>query len=485
MKISIKLKSIGFLTVLLILVVSLLSLLVLNGINQNQKKNYEIYLMQQTKTVNTYIKQMNIISNFDKDLQALVSIIKSINKMDIAIYDMEGTPVFNSTLYRDTDTSKDLIEYALGGKIAYSVEEEYVNYMAPIYNEDQIGVVNFHYSLSEETYFYNVICVLFIKTGIIVSILGFLFAYINSNKLTQSILSLKSNTSKIKCGDYDSLTKINRNDEIGELSHDIYDMGKEIQTNILNMESKEKNLNLAVEKLKVLEKQQSNFIGNITHEFKTPLTVIKTYMDLLDMYSDDPKLLNDAKINIKRETQKLYEMVEKTLYLQSTQKYDFEINNQIINISEVLLEIASRMEGKAKKFDIEIINNLKDSFIKGDKENLSYIFINIIDNAIKYNIPKGYIFIKNHEEDGNAVIEISDTGIGISEKDKLKIFEPFYTVDKARSKKHGGTGLGLSIVKELVEKQNGEIVILENTEKMTVFRIIFPLADKNLQFRNN
>lgn len=485
MRISIKLKSIGFLIVLLILVVSLLSILVLNGINQNQKKNYEIYLMQQTKTVNTYIKQMNITPDFDEDVQALVSIIKSINKMDIAIYDMEGTTIFNSSLYMDKDTSNKLIEYALAGKIAYSVEGEYVNYMAPIYNDGQIGVVNFHYPLSKEIYFYNVICVLFIRTGIIVSILGFLFAYIYSNKLTQGIILLKNNTGKIKCGDYDNLIKINRNDELGELSYDIYNMGKEIQLNILNMENKEKNLNLALEKLKVLEMQQSNFIGNITHEFKTPLTVIRTYMDLLDMYADDAKLLKDAKINIKRETQKLYEMVEKTLYLQSTQKYDFEIKNQIINISDVLLEISSRMEGKAKKFDIELINTLKDSFIEGDKENLSYIFINIIDNAIKYNIPKGYIFIKNYEEDGNSVIEISDTGIGISEKDKLKIFEPFYTVDKARSKKHGGTGLGLSIVKELVEKQNGEIIILENTEKMTVFRIIFPLADKNLQFRNN
>lgn len=134
------------------------------------------------------------------------------------------------------------------------------------------------------------------------------------------------------------------------------------------------------------------------------------------------------------------------------------------------------MKGKAQKFNVSIITNIQSAAILGDKESLVHIFTNLIDNGIKYNEPKENLAINSYIKDNYVFIEVSDTGIGIPKEAKERIFEPFYTVNKDRSKKHGGIGLGLSIVKELIEKQNGTISLKDNEPKGTTFLISFPLS---------
>ncbi|QZY54523.1 sensor histidine kinase [Crassaminicella profunda] len=481
MKVSIKIKSSVFLAILLLLTVSILSTLVLNGIQNNQKKDYEMYLARQVKIANTYIRQMYLTKSIEdqeqflqKSAQELVLQLNSINGMHIAIYDMNGKELVNSMPYNNRTDTKELLSHALKDQIAYEIVGEHVVYMAPLYNERQIGVIKFHYSLKKNIDFYNAIKVLFMKIGVVVFVFSFISAYFYFNTFTKSIFKLKKDTRDIKMGLYNRIIPLTRTDEIGELSEDIYYMSSRIEKNIKEMEEEQEKLKLAVQKLKALEKQQKIFIGNITHEFKTPLTVIRTYIDLLDMYSDDPNLLRDAKVNIAKETQRLYEMVEKILYLSSLQKYDFEFQCEKIDVKEILEEICSRMEGKAQKFNILIIKSLQSGFILGDKENLMHIFINLIDNAIKYNKVQGKIFINSYMRDKKVFIEVADTGIGIPKEARKKIFEPFYTVNKDQSQNHEGTGLGLSLVKELIEKQKGIISVLDTNEKGTTFLISFP-----------
>lgn len=110
-----------------------------------------------------------------------------------------------------------------------------------------------------------------------------------------------------------------------------------------------------------------------------------------------------------------------------------------------------------------------------DKENLKHIVINLIDNAIKYNKPDGGITMRCYKSDIDIVIEISDTGIGIPKEDIPKIFEPFYRVDKHRSRESGGSGLGLALVKKLVEKQNGNIEVVSQINRGSTFFIRFYL----------
>ena len=470
-----------FLAILLLLTVSILSILVLSGVRDNQKKDYEAYLSQQAKIANTYIRQMYIAEStkepeqfLQKSAQELVAHLNSISGMHVAIYDMNGKELADSMPYSIGTDEKELLSHVLNDQIAYETAGEHIAYMAPLYNEGQIGAVRFHYPLKKNIDFYNDIKTLFIKIGAAVFLISFVGAYFYFNTFTKSIFKLKQDTLDIKMGLYDNIVPLARNDELGELSEGIYYMSTQIEKNIKKMEEEQQKLKLAVQKLKALENQQKTFIGNVTHEFKTPLTVIRTYMDLLDMYSDDPNLLKDAKVNITKEAQRLYDMVEKSLYLYSLQKYDFEFQCEKIDVKEVLEEIAGRMKGKAQKFDISIMKSLQSGFILGDRENLMHIFINLIDNAIKYNTAQGKIFISSYIKDKKVFIEVSDTGIGIPKESRDKIFEPFYTVNKDRSKNHGGTGLGLSLVKELIEKQKGSISLSESKEKGTAFLISFP-----------
>jgi signal transduction histidine kinase len=268
---------------------------------------------------------------------------------------------------------------------------------------------------------------------------------------------------------------LKRSDELGKLSQGIYSMSNRIEENVKNMQHEQTKLNLAVVKLRKLEAQQKTFIGNITHEFKTPLSVILAYMDLLEMYEEDLSLMQDARENVKKEAQRLYDMVEKVLHLASFERYDFELQQEKLESKEILEELCERMRGKAQKFDVSITTDLQQAALWIDKESMYLIFINLLDNAIKYNVSQGSIYLSSELKKERLSIFMKDTGIGIPQKSLNKIFDPFYIISKDRSKLSGGTGLGLALVKQLVEKQQGTIAISSTNEQGTEVLLSFPL----------
>ncbi|MEW9123528.1 MAG: HAMP domain-containing sensor histidine kinase, partial [Thermotaleaceae bacterium] len=267
---------------------------------------------------------------------------------------------------------------------------------------------------------------------------------------------------------------LSRKDEIGSLSQGIHGMSERIQKSIQDMEEEQKKLKVAINKLSLLDQQQKQFIGNVTHEFRTPLTSIKAYVDLLEMYPDDLELLEKAKTDIKSETQRLYEMVEKVLQLSAMEKYDFEYNKEKLEIGQVIEGVINSLRGKIEKFGIELETDLKETYVEADKDSLTIILVNLLDNAIKYNHTRGNIHVKNYQKDNQVVVEIANTGMGIPEEAAQRIFEPFFTVDRNRSRENGGTGLGLSLVKRTVEGQGGSIALMKSDSKSTVFSVILP-----------
>ena len=478
MKVSIKIKFSIFLGVFLLLMVSVLNIFVLNSVEKKQKKEYETYLAHQVRFVNTYIQQLltteEVEANFlQKNAPQLLSQTLSVSSLKAAIYDMEGKEMGNS-LYGPKVVLKDLLGHALQGEIAYQIIDENVVYVAPLYGEKQIGVIQLQYSLKKDVEFYEDMKKLFFKAGAVVFLLSFFIVYWYFNHFSKYIIKLKNHTQSIIKGNYEDVEIIKRNDELGALSEGIYFMSHQIQTHIVGIEKEKEKLKLAIEKLKALEQQQQVFIGNVTHEFKTPLTVIRTYIDLLDMYPEDTQLVEDAKININKETKRLQGMVENTLSLSRLQKYDFEFQWEKVDIKIILEEVCTCLEGKAKKYNISLIRALESGLIWGDKENLMHIFINLIDNAIKYNVNGGKIFVSSSISGSTVRIKVIDTGIGIPIEAREKIFEPFFTIKQNQSVIHEGTGLGLSVVKELVEKQNGTIELVDTKQNGTNFLICFP-----------
>jgi signal transduction histidine kinase len=498
MRVSIKLKFSIFLAALLILTVVVLSSLVLRGIERNQQTQIETILSQQTRLVNLNVRQSYYTESvrleqevfLQQNGRRLAQELASSTGLPIALYDMKGQQVGSSIMSEESADITATLNYALQNKIAYHEQGDTLLYIAPLDGPDgQMGAVRMQYPVQSYHEFYARILQLFMWAGIAVVGLSFILGYLFYNRFAVAITRLKRSADSIREGHYITESPVRRKDELGELGQGIYYMSTSIQQNIEAMHAEQQKLQLAIEKLQALEQQQKQYIGNISHEFKTPLTSIKAYVELLDMYKDDPQLLDDATSNIGKETERLYEMVEKVLHLSALEKYDFENQAEDVEVRALLEDACGRMRGKAEKFALNMELALLPAVIRSDRESLMHIFINLLDNAIKYNVPGGIIRVSNElrMQESQAVIRIFNSGTPIPDEAREKIFEPFYTVNKDRARKTGGTGLGLSLVKQFVEKQGGTITLLPGDPKHgegTTFQLIFPLAHSSLQVGN-
>ncbi|MDR6550999.1 HAMP domain-containing sensor histidine kinase [Paenibacillus qinlingensis] len=483
MRISIKLKFSIFLVCLLLLTVFILSLLVLEGIKKNQQVELEQYFSQQAATANIYFLQ-SLMGESNKVPQTYLASkgrdfakhLELITGLVVVLYDSEGTVLNTNSGLTMSDGIRQTLDLALLNKTAYLVEGESFYYFVPLtIGSVQVGVIQFYYSLIDNLAFYKQIKQLFIYIGASVFIISFILAYFYFNSFATGIIKLNGTINQIRSGNLIP-TVLRRKDEIGELSEGISIMSQQIRKTMQDKDEEREKLALAVSKLSQLDQQQKEFIGNVTHEFKTPLTSIKSYIDLLDMYPDDETLLDTAKINILGDTQRLYEMVEKVLQLSALEKYEFEFHREKLEVRQEILTVLDSLIGKMDKFGITLETDLYEAYVDADKEQLSIVLVNLLDNAIKYNKIKGRIFVKTALDEGKVIIEIADTGIGIPEDVTHKIFEPFYTVDRNRSREIGGTGLGLSLAKKYTESQGGSIVLLNTSSEGTLFRIMFPSA---------
>jgi len=225
-----------------------------------------------------------------------------------------------------------------------------------------------------------------------------------------------------------------------------------------------------------LETVRSDFIANISHELKTPLTSIKGFVEtLLEGGLEDEENNRQFLEIIHNHSQRLNKLVDDLLSLSYLETNLTVLDKENFKLRQQVEEIILGFKSQTKKKKMNIVNDLPSTLtIKADKEKMEHVFINLIDNAIKFNKEKGSIHIYCKDLDTRIKITVEDSGIGIPEKDCPRIFERFYRVDKARSRDLGGTGLGLSIVKHIVELHGGSAG-LDSVEGMgSKFWIILP-----------
>ncbi|MFC3801893.1 sensor histidine kinase [Cohnella sp. GCM10012308] len=481
MRISIKLKTSAFLAALLLLTVIVLSLLVLQGIQKNQRAQVEQYLAQQASTANTYLYQ-SLTAEPNKVPETYLASkgaefgkqLEWISGQTVELYDADGKAIYKNKSGAVSEGIGQTLSYALQQKTAYLVEGDSLYYLSPLnVGNEQVGVVQFYYDLAANDVFYHQIRQLFVFIGAGTFLLSFILAYFYFNALSGSIIKLNQTVNRIREGSYETAV-LARKDELGELGEGIRMMSERIRRTIRDKDEEQEKLKLAVDKLSKLDQQQKQFIGNVTHEFKTPLTSIKAYLDLMDMYPDDEELLQTAKTNIAGDTQRLYEMVEKVLQLSALEKYDFEFSKEKVDVRRTIESVLGSLQGKMEKFGLRLETNLTEASADADRDSLTIVLMNLLDNAIKYNKAKGSISVSCAERAGQVVIEIADTGIGIPQAVVHKIFEPFYTVDKNRSRENGGAGLGLALAKKYAEMQGGSIALLRSDAEGTTFSVAYP-----------
>lgn len=220
---------------------------------------------------------------------------------------------------------------------------------------------------------------------------------------------------------------------------------------------------------------KKNLITNISHELRTPLTSIKGYIETMEGATDIEK---EKYIQvIKRNTERLISMVDDLLVLSELEDKGGKLQIEKIDLKELMTSIVKIFRPSIKDKQLKLVMDIQDDIpnIEADIYKLEQLFINLIDNAIKYT-EKGEIIVSINLLTANKVqIKITDTGIGIKEEDVSRIFERFYVVNKARSRQQGGTGLGLSIVKHIVMLHKGEIRVDSRLGLGTRFIITLPV----------
>jgi len=284
-------------------------------------------------------------------------------------------------------------------------------------------------------------------------ILSFLFA----NLFLKPIYKINKKLKKLSKFDFEDKLSLNSNDEFQELSENINFVSNELENKIQDLKIANLKLKEDIDREMVFKNKSKEFISSVTHEIKTPITIINTYAEsLVEGYVED----NEKRIlyskTIMEEGENISKLVDDLLKII---KNEYDSNILILEDFD-LLEI---MKKELEKFKIdleekEVRYNINSSFkkiiVNADKEKIAHVLNNFISNAVSYVSKKGILNINVLSENEVYLIEIENSGLNIEEENLEEIWKPFFKVDKGRNRKYGGTGLGLSIVSETLKNHN-------------------------------
>ncbi|MFC4075755.1 two-component system histidine kinase PnpS [Salinithrix halophila] len=228
--------------------------------------------------------------------------------------------------------------------------------------------------------------------------------------------------------------------------------------------------------IRYLEKLRTEFVANVSHELKTPVTSLRGFTEtLLDGAAEDPEMRQEFLEIIQNESLRLERLISDLLDLSKIESRKVRLDLEEITIHELVPPIVKTVEEQIRKRELSFELNLGNNFtVQVDKDRFSQVLVNLLSNAMAYTPAGGKIGLSAGEDEKCWWIRVVDTGIGIPEEDLPRIFERFYRVDKARSRESGGTGLGLAIVKHLVEAHQGTIHVESQVGKGTTFTLCFP-----------
>jgi len=228
-----------------------------------------------------------------------------------------------------------------------------------------------------------------------------------------------------------------------------------------------------IEQLKKLEQYRKEFLGNVSHELKTPIFNIQGYLEtLLDGGLDDTKVSKDFITRASRNAERLSEIVSDLLLISQYESGDLKLDLDTYDIREQAEDIfeSFAMQAKAKNIDLRFRENYtRPIMVTADKSRIGQVFYNLISNAIKYCNENCFVSITFAEQDDIVTVEVADNGPGISQEHLDRLFERFYRVDKARSREQGGTGLGLAIVKHILEAHKQSVTVQSSVGIGTTF----------------
>ena len=308
--------------------------------------------------------------------------------------------------------------------------------------------------LLETLRLFLIIVLLTIPVAAIISTLGGIFI---TNKVLSPIKEITMAARRISSENLSERLEIRSSDELGELARTFNDMIERLERSFLRMKE---------------------FSADVSHELKTPLTALKGEIEvalLRDRSKEEYKRILRSALE---EIDRLTRVVNDLLTLSKGEMGKLLIEKERVKVEDVVVDVVSQIYGMMEEKNIEFSMDKKgEDVVLGDRNLLKQLFLNLIENAVKYNVEGGRIKVCiDGSRDGWVSVKVEDTGVGIPKEEIPKIFEKFYRVDKSRSRKVGGAGLGLSIAKWIVEAHGGRIKVESDLGKGATFVVFLPRA---------
>lgn len=395
---------------------------------------------------------------------------KTFHGMNILAYSLSARVMIVDTDYRVAydsfrllkDTyimNNDIYEIMKGDRDERLVREQsYIEYMFPVVNRegyiDDVAVIAVSLESMENergylSYRANILICIFMVIGVLTAFFISYMAVRDTRKIKSQLVNMKDGF-------------------LGQISSD--GLWREAGSVVDNM-------NGIFAKSQLLEESRQEFVSNVSHELKTPITSMKVLSESILMQDNVPvemyrEFMNDIVLEIDREAQ----IISDLLTLVKTDKGSDSLNIERVDINELMEVILKRLTPLAEKRSIEItFESFREVEADIDKVKFTLAISNLIENGIKYNVDGGWIRVSLNADHKNLYIKVADSGVGIPEDCVEHIFERFYRVDKARSRDTGGTGLGLAISKNIIVMHKGIINVYSEPGKGTTFTVRVPM----------
>ena len=471
MKRKLHLKILTAYLVFAVLAIGLLSTLTQNLTNQFLRENEAQQMYRESTLMASDLKDAFLDDSTQiKDIRKSLESAAKYMSAEIWITDVHGNLYFDSNTasiqtLAEQGTPKTIDgfniqdfgnNYYQTGNFYSSFDEKTLTVFSTITNNYQVqGYVLIHKPMTEVlAQSTGIVDIAFLSVAIVLICAAILLVVFNF-MVYKPIQEITNAAERYARGDFSQKIAISSNDEIGYLAGTLNYMATELDS---------------------FEEEQRKFVSNVSHDFRSPLTSIKGYIEAM-LDGTIPVEMQERYLNIILfETERLNKLTQNMLDLKQFGKRGLSLDITRFDINQIIQNSTLTFEGicskKGLSFDLQLTGS--ELFVKGDMVKIQQVLYNLIDNAIKYNRENGSVSVEIKNGEKTVTLSVCDTGIGIPKEFQERVFERFYRVDKSHSKEVGGTGLGLSIVKHSAKLHQAHIELYSIENGGTSVSVIFP-----------
>lgn len=450
---------------LILLTVSLLDVFLILGFRQYTYNGVRYYLEQQLNssyyTYERYFKNVDLEMLLESDYNMIFNQsggqVQLIGNDGQLLYDSIGAINDPVKDYPDVQSALKGQSGSRVGKVAYS-DTPVLSVSRPLFSEDHglLGVLRYTSSLAPAHRSVLTLTRYLLMLTFLVILISVIVSRFLAKGITRPIEEIQSTAIQLADGQYKKRIYMKRDDELGQLAQSINTLAAEI-----------------VRK----EQVKNDFISSISHELRTPLTSIRGWAAILkDTDPEDKEVLTEGFHIIESETERLSKMVEELLDFSRYISGRITLKKDQFDITSTCEGILKQMEPRARKQEIHLMNEVNDDIVlvTADEDRIRQVLINLIDNAIKFTDPGGWVLLEARKNYPNYEIIVSDNGVGMDENELRLAKEKFYKGKHSNSH----SGLGLSIAEEIIKLHNGEIQIVSEKNVGTSIRVFIPLENE-------